>query len=145
MLGTASKPAMFCLRWRSWIFNNIVVKFSRKSSTDNRSRAMPAATVTTLRAAAAPEQPLAFGEVLFMRERHVALLYEAVIKALLRVKQTEGLTDEGLATRLGKTPEEIDRLLASPVGWTFETVSDLLTAAGLDFGPMRIVPRSLRS
>lgn len=84
------------------------------------------------------ERPLALGTVIAMRESHKARLHEAVVRALLREKALRGLTREALAVRLGKTPEEIDRFLASPDGWTLESMIDLLTAANLRIDAVRI-------
>jgi hypothetical protein len=84
------------------------------------------------------ERPLALGTVIAMREGHKARLHEAVIRALMREKMLRGLTEEALAVRLGKTPEEIDRFLTSPDGWTFEAMIDILTAAGLQIDSVRI-------
>jgi hypothetical protein len=88
---------------------------------------------------AATERPLAFGTVLAMRESHKTRLHEAVIRALMREKAIHGLTEEVLAVRLGKTPEQIDRFLASPEGWTFESMIDVLTAANLRIDSVRVV------
>ena len=88
------------------------------------------------------DRPLPLGDVLGMRDRHKQRLHEAVIRALLRVKAKEGLTDETLAIRLGKTPGEIDRFLSSPEGWTFDSIIDILTAANLQIDMVRIGPRT---
>lgn len=77
------------------------------------------------------ERPLALGTVLAMRDSHKARLHEVVIRALMRQKKLHGLTEQILAVRLGRTPAEIDRFLATPEGWTFETMIDVLTAANL--------------
>jgi hypothetical protein len=83
-------------------------------------------------ASAAPrERPLPVFTVLAAREAGLARLHEAVIGALMREKLDGGLTEEALAARLGRTVEEIDAFLASPEGWTFDTMIDVLTAAGL--------------
>jgi site-specific recombinase XerC len=87
---------------------------------------------------AAAERPLTFGAVFAMREAHRQRLHEAVIAALMREKRRCGLSEDALAVRLGKTPAQIDAFLASPEGWTFEAMIDILTAAGLQIDQVRV-------
>ncbi len=86
----------------------------------------------------AAERPLPLFAVIAARDAHRERLHEAVIGALMREKQRSGLSEEALAVRLGRTTAEIDAFLASPEGWTFEGMIDILTAAGLGIAQVRI-------
>jgi hypothetical protein len=68
---------------------------------------------------AVPDTALAY-----FRARHRGRVYEAVIQEFLR----SGITQATLARRMGKRPEQINRLLGAPGNWTLDTVSDLLFA-----------------
>ncbi len=56
-----------------------------------------------------------------LRNRVFGLVLERFMEA-----QAAGLTKAELARRIGKRPEVVGRLLASPGNWTLETASDLL-------------------
>lgn len=64
------------------------------------------------------------GTLGYFQARNRSRIYEAVLQEFLQ----SGITQAALARRLGKRPEQINRLLGAPGNWTLDTVSDLLFA-----------------
>jgi hypothetical protein len=61
----------------------------------------------------------------YFRRRLRLQLHELVTE---KFYQQEVMTQADLASRIGKRPEVVNRLLGAPGNWTLDTVSDLLIA-----------------
>jgi hypothetical protein len=72
----------------------------------------------------AREEPIPIGTLAYFQARNRSRVYETVIREFL----DSGITQATLARRIGKRPEQINRLLGAPGNWTLDTVSDLLFA-----------------
>ena len=79
--------------------------------------------------------------LLFFRERLKLELHQALLREFVRQERAGLVTRKKLAERIGKHPEQITRLLASPGNWTLGTLSDLFLGMGTEptFGSRRIV------
>jgi hypothetical protein len=64
------------------------------------------------------------GTLAYFQARHRGRVYDTVIDEFLR----SGISQATLARRMGKKPEQINRLLGAPGNWTLDTVSDLMFA-----------------
>ena len=60
----------------------------------------------------------------YFQARHRSRIYEAILREFLK----SGITQASLARRMGKRPEQVNRMLGAPGNWTLDTVSDLLFA-----------------
>lgn len=86
------------------------------------------------------------GKRAYFQERLRNRLYALVLGEFAK-RQAAGVTKAGVAARIQKRPEQVNRWLASPGNWTLDTVSDLLlavSAAELDFSvsPLSETPRN---
>lgn len=88
----------------------------------------------------AHRKPLPVGVVLRAREDHRARLLDAVRTALTRGEAAGRFAFDDVALRLGKTPDELTAMLATPETLTLDDVSDILTAASLKVGFISIAP-----
>jgi hypothetical protein len=68
------------------------------------------------------EMPIPAGKLAFFQARLRNRLYDFILEKF----EGSELTRAQLARRIGRRPEIITRLLASPGNWTLDTVSDLL-------------------
>jgi hypothetical protein len=72
-----------------------------------------------------PDDVIAPGVRAYFQERFRNRLFTIVIREFISARDS-GLTQKQLAKRLGKRPEQINRLLSAPGNWTLDTCSDLL-------------------
>ena len=70
-------------------------------------------------------EPIPVNKLAFFQARLRNRLFDLVLKRFLE-QQNSGLTKAELARRIGKSPEQITRLLGAPGNWTLDTASDLL-------------------
>jgi hypothetical protein len=71
---------------------------------------------------------LSAGTRAYFRNRTKNRLYNLVLMKFRQEADAGRLTQAKLARRMGKKPEVVNRLLASPSNWGLETLSDLLLA-----------------
>jgi|ERR1700677_400274 hypothetical protein len=62
----------------------------------------------------------------YFQERLRGRLFDLIMRRFIEAAETSGLTQKGLAHRIGNRPDRVNRLLASPGNWTLDTLSDLL-------------------
>lgn len=67
----------------------------------------------------------------YFQARFKNRLYNFIVSKFLE-KEADGLTKAGLARRIGRKPEVVNRLLGAPGNWTLDTVSDLLLGIGAE-------------
>ena len=92
-------------------------------------------------------EPIPVNKLAFFQARLRNRLFDLVLKRFLE-HQNSGLTKAELARRIGKSPEQITRLLGAPGNWTLDTASDLLIGiAGeeLKFGTESVFGRVARN
>jgi hypothetical protein len=75
------------------------------------------------------DKPISTGILSYFRTRLRLTLHSLILDGFLQQKH---LTKAGLARRIGRKPEVINRLLANPGNWTVDTISDLLLAIGAE-------------
>ncbi len=61
----------------------------------------------------------------FARTRDLAF---AAVRKLWKLRQSQGMTQQDLAVRLGKDPAWVSRKLSGPSNWTLHTLGDLVDA-----------------
>lgn len=66
------------------------------------------------------------GKLEYLRERFRNDLYDFVLRKYLEERESRGLNQAQLATRINYNPSQLNRLLGAPGNWTLKTVSDLL-------------------
>lgn len=85
-------------------------------------------TNDTIRRETADRDQLSRGTRAYFQARTQNRLYDLVMNKFREKKESEGLTQAQVARRMGKRPEVVNRLFASPGNWGADTLSDLLLA-----------------
>jgi hypothetical protein len=75
------------------------------------------------------ESPMSSGTLAYFRERFRIRMHEFLLREFRRAEEA-GLTRTQLATKLGKRPELITRVLAGPSNLTLDRISDFLVGLG---------------
>jgi len=75
--------------------------------------------------------PIPSGKLEYFRSRLQSRLHQLVLDEYIR-QEDKGLNQAGLARRIGRKPEVVNRLLGAPGNWTLKTVSDLLLGMGAE-------------
>src|SRR5438128_12251261 len=81
--------------------------------------------------------PVAPRTLAYYSRRLQSEVWDLVVRRFDQLAAENNLTQARLATRLGKDPAVINRLLGAPGNWTLETISDLLVAMAID--PRRLL------
>ena len=87
---------------------------------------------TSTRRTTSNSDAIDLADISYGRERLKTKIHEAVLRRFMTAQNTSGLTKAIVARRLNKRPEQVTRWLSAPGNWTLRTVSDLMTAIGLD-------------
>ena len=66
------------------------------------------------------------GKLEYLREKFRNDLYNFVLRKFLEERESRGLNQAQLATRINYNTSQLNRLLGAPGNWTLKTISDLL-------------------
>lgn len=72
------------------------------------------------------DEKIPAGKLEYLRERFRNDLYNFVLRKFLEQRESRGLSQAQLATRINYNTSQLNRLLGAPGNWTLKTVSDLL-------------------
>lgn len=103
---------------------------------------------TSLPTELAGREPLSLATREYFRARLRTRLYDLIARKYAEKRRTGEISQRGLAQRIRRRPEVINRLLAGPGNWTLDTVSDLLLGIGpeeLDMSASPILGRAARN
>lgn len=84
-------------------------------------------------------EPKKTRDISYYRQRYKNRVFGALISFFASEAERVGLTKGDIATRLGKDPAQITRMLSNPSNMTLDSVSDLLLAMEAEAEPPAIV------